>query len=241
MRAPRSVTKVLAALTYSTLLGYLVVGLFYYVFRPALSPAVALGIGAILAIRVTTLFASMTSATLLSWRAIWLGGASGVVMLIAWWPSSINTAGNPPRILLAPLLIAATIVIVTARTLASAPTSHLYHSAKFARALHSVQGFILFGAALPASLFWPWTRPYAVGVTLSALLLWRVWDGACPVTLTENAARRREGRPEMPPDSGFIPDALANIGVHVPSHVVTRVLYVVGFSLCGWIGLTWVL
>jgi len=45
----------------------------------------------------------------------------------------------------------------------------------------------------------------------------------------------------MPPDSGFIPDVLANIGVHVPGQSVTLALYVVGFSLCGWIGLTWLL
>jgi hypothetical protein len=233
--------KVIAALTYSTVLGYLVVGLFYCVFRLILPPAVALGVGAILGIRVATLFASMSWGASLNWRSIWVGGASGIAALLVWWPTPVAAAGDPPRILLAPLLIAAATVIVTARRLASEPTSHFYDSARFARGLHSVQGFILFGAALPASLFWPWTRGYAVGVTLSALLLWEVWDGACPVTLTENAARRREGRPVIPPDSGFIPDALANIGVQVPGQAVTHVLYAVGFSLCGWIGLTWVL
>jgi len=186
------------------------------------------------------LFASMTSEASLNWRSIWLGGASGFVSLLAAWPSSIRSAGDPPRALLAPLLIAASVVIVTAPTLTSTPTSHFYYSARFARILHSVQGFILLGAALPASLFWSWTRPYVVGVTLSALLQWTVWDGACPVTLTENAARRREGRPVMP-HGGFIPEVLANIGIHVPGPAVTLVLYVVGFSLCGWIGLTWVL
>jgi len=241
MRAARSIVTPLAALTYSTLLGYLVVGLFFYVFRRLLPPAFALGIGAVLAIRVTTLFASMTSAASLSWRSIWLGGVSGIVALLAWWPSPIDATGDPPRILLSPLLLSSTVVIVTARTFASPPTPHLYHSARFARLLHSVQGFILFGSALPASLFWPWTRPCVVGVTLSALLLWQVWDGACPVTLAENAARLREGRPAMPPDSGFIPDVLANIGVRVPGQSVTLALYVVGFSLCGWIGLTWLL
>jgi len=241
MRRPPPVIKFIAALTYSTLLGYLVVGLFFYVFRSMVPPAVALAIGAILAIRVTTLFASMAMVASLSWRQIWLGGASGLVALPAFWPSSIDAAGDPPGALMAPLLIAATAVILTARRPASAPTSHFYHSARFARILHSIQGFILFGAALPASVFWPWTRPHVVGVTVSALLLWQVWDGACPVTLAENVARRREGRPAMPPDSGFIPDALANIGVHVPGHAVTLVLYVVGFSVCGWIGLTWVL
>jgi len=241
MRAPRSVIKFITALTYSTLLGYLVVGLFFYVFRLVLPPGVALGVGAILAIRVTTLFASMAVAVSLSWRSIWLGGASGIVAMLAWWPSSVDAAGDPPRILLAPLVIASAVVIISAGALASPPTAHVYHSARFARMLHSVQGFILFGAALPASLFWPWTRPYVVGVTLSALLLWQVWDGACPVTLTENAARQREGRPAMPPDSGFIPDVLANLGVHVPGQSVTLALYVVGFSLCGWIGLTYLL
>jgi len=239
-RAP-SVIKFISALTYSTLLGYLVVGLFFYVFRSMVAPAVALAVGAILAIRVTTLFASIAMVASFSWREIWFGGAGGLVALAASWPSSIDAAGDPPRGLIVPLVIAATAVVVTARRSASAPASRFYDSARFARILHSIQGFILFGAALPASLFWPWIRPHVVGVTLSALLLWQVWDGACPVTLAENVARRREGRPAMPPDSGFIPDVLANIGVHVPGHAVTLVLYVVGFSLCGWIGLTWVL
>ena len=241
MRRLRSLVKIVAALTYSALLGYLAAALFSAVFRPLLTPAVALGVGAILGIRVTALFASMASAATLNWRSIWLGTACGVLLLIVRWPAAVGAAPDPPLLLLGPMLVAAAIVIVTVRKLPAPFTSHRYHSARFARFLHSIQGFILFAAALPAALFWPWTRSAVAGVTLSALLLWNVWDGACPVTLTENAARRREGKAVIPPDSGFIPDVLAHAGIHVPGPTVTAVLYAIGLSLCGWIGLTWVL
>ena len=95
--------------------------------------------------------------------------------------------------------------------------------------------------ALPASFFWEWTRPYVVVVTLSAFVLWQLWGGACPVTLTENAARVREGLPMMPPEDGFVPDVLARLGIVVPGRAVTVFLYSLGFSLCGWFALTWTL
>lgn len=237
MKALRVITRCLAALVYSSLLGYLVTGLFFVVCRRGLTPGGALGIGAILGLRVATLFASMTSMATLNWRAIWLGGLAGSAGIVAAWPPVIGD-GDPPRVLLVPMLIGAAIVISCAPVIDSPRTPHLYHSSRFARFLHALQGCLLFAAALPASLFWAWTRPYVIAVTMSALLLWQVWDGACPVTLAENAARRHEGRAAMPPHSGFIPDVLAGAGIHVSGHAVTCVLYIVGFSLCGWLGLT---
>ena len=44
----------------------------------------------------------------------------------------------------------------------------------------------------------------------------------------------------MPPDSGFIPDVLARFGVAVTRTNGRRlVFYGIGFSLCGWFGLSW--
>lgn len=230
----------LAAIVYSTGIGFLVAGLSWQVFSRWAPASAVIAVGAVLAIRVATLFASMTSAATLNWKAIWIGGFVGVAGLVAAWPSSADlVADHPPPGLIIPPLLASLVVAATARTLRSATTAHFYHSARFARFLHSVQGFILFGAALPASLFWTWTRPYVVSVTVSAFLLWNLWGGACPVTLTENQARAREGLPIMPPESGFIPDVLARFGIVVSGNAVALFLYGLGFSLCGWFGLSW--
>ena len=236
-----SLIRLIAAITYSTTLGYLVVGLWWQTVGGWLPPIAAIGIGGILAIRVTTLFASMAAAARLNWKAIWTGGGVGVAAFVGWFPSSAGFDADPPPTLLVPLLIASLVVVATAGTLRSSTTAHFYHSSRAARFLHSVQVLILFFAALPASLFWEWTRPYVVGATLSAFLLWQTWGGACPVTLTENAARVREGLPIMPPESGFIPDVLARWGIVVPGSAVTLFLYSLGFSLCGWFALTWML
>ena len=241
MRSPGSLIKIAAALTYSSLIAYLVAALFFAVFRRVLPPNIAFGAGAILGVRVAALFASMTSAATLNWRSIWVGTFCGLMMVMVAWPAGLDVATTPPRVLYAVMLVAAAIVVATVHHVQSPFSSHPYHSAWLPRLLHSIQGFVLFAAALPAALFWPWSRPAVVGVTMSALLLWEVWDGACPVTLTENAARVREGRPVMPPDSGFIPDVFAQAGINVSSQAVTIALYAIGCSVCGWIGLTWVL
>jgi divalent metal cation (Fe/Co/Zn/Cd) transporter len=244
--APRVVTaatgvglRIVAAFVYSAALGYLVAGLFWQAFNPWLPPSAVAAIGAALGIRVATLFASMTAAAVLNWKAIWIGGGVGVSVLIAGWPATIVRHPDPPRGLLLPILIATLVVVATAGTLRSRKGAHFYNSARFARSLHHLQGFLLFGAALPASLAWEWTRPYVVGVILSAFLLWELWDGACPVTLSENEARQREGLPVMPPEGGFIPDVLARFGVAVSGHTVALVFYGIGFSLCGWFGISW--
>ena len=234
----RALPTVLVALIYSSTIGYLVAGLFWQTFNAWLPHSVVIAIGGILGIRVATLFASMTAAAVLDWKSIWVGGGVGLAALVAWWPAPGNVA-DPPRILLAPILLATLVVALTAGTLSSPKTSHFYHSARFARGLHHLQGALLFGAALPASLVWAWTRPFVVALILSAFFLWRLWGGACPVTLTENAARAREGVPIMPPDTGFIPDALARLGFPVRGTTVTVFLYGIGLSLCGWFGLTW--
>lgn len=234
----RLALKFSAAVTYSTALGYLVVGLFRQTFSGWLPRVAVIAIGGLLAIRVATLFASMTSAASLNWKAIWVGGGVGIAALAFWWPP-VGTEIEPPGILLLPLLLSSGLVAGTAATLPSPKTGHFYHSSRFARFLHSLQGVLLFGMALPASLFWEWTRPYVVVLTLSAFVLWRVWGGACPVTLVENEARVREGYPVIPPDSGFIPDVAARLGVSLSGRTVTVFLYGLGFSLCGWFGVGW--
>ena len=234
----RPFLRLLAALTYSGTIGFLVAGLFWQTFHSWLPHGAVVAIGGILGIRVATLFASMTAAATLNWKAIWIGGGVGLATLVAWWPAGATFA-DPSRIFLAPVLLAALVVTLTAGVVSSPTTAHLYHSARFARGLHHLQGLLLFGAALPASLVWEWTRPYVVALILSAFLLWRLWGGACPVTLTENAARVREGMPIMAPDSGFIPDVLGRLGFPVRGNTVTVFLYGIGLSLCGWFGLTW--
>ena len=237
--ASRVLLRSVAAAIYSTALGYLVVGLFWQTFNGWLPPGGVVAIGGVLAIRVATLFASMTAAAVLDWRAIWIGGGTGVAALLTWWPSKGGPSADPPHILLVPLLLSTLVVIGTARKLPSPKTAHFYHSARFARLLHLLQGLILFFMALPASMFWEWTRPYVVAVTISAFGLWRLWDGACPVTLVENETRAREGLPIMSPRSGFVPDVLACVGVSVSGQAVGLLLYGLGFSLCVWFGITW--
>jgi hypothetical protein len=241
MAALRPLFRFAAALIYSTTLGYLVVGLWWQTFAAWLPLMAVVAIGGILAIRVTTLFASMTAAARLNWKAIWIGGGVGLAALAGWFLSSVSLDADPPRTLLVPLLLSSLVVVATAGTLRSPTTAHVYHSSRLARVLHFVQTLILFFAALPASLVWEWPRPYVVVVTFSAFVLWQLWGGACPVTLTENAARVREGLPIMPPEDGFVPDVLARWGIAVSGSAVTVFLYSLGFSLCGWFALTWTL
>lgn len=226
------------AATFSIAIGFLVAGLFWQTFKGLLAPGVVIAIGGVLAIRVTTLFASMTSAAVLNWKAIWIGGGTGVAALIVWWPSPGPLDTEPPLIVLVPILLSTLVVVATARTLPSPTTTHFYHSSRFARGLHFLQGAILFFMALPASLVWHWTRPYVAALTMSSFGLWKLWGG-CPVTLVENAALAREGRPIMPPDQGFIPDVLSSLGISASGNAVGLVLYGIGLSLCGWFGIEW--
>jgi hypothetical protein len=236
LRAP---LRPVAALVYSTTIGYLVFGLFWFTFYGWIPATVALVIGALLGIRIAALFASMTSIATLNWSAIWLGTIGGIVALAATWPDGIGASAEPTRQLLSPIVATSVIVVATAGGVAVPKSSHFYNSARFARFLHALQGLILFIFSLPASIFWAWTRPYVLTLTLSAFALWKLWNGACPVTLTENAARAREGLPLMPPESGFIPDVLARFGIVVSGNAVAFFLYGLGFSLCGWIWYTW--
>jgi hypothetical protein len=224
--------RFLAAVVYSTALGALVAGLFWQTFHHALPEMVTLAVGGVLAIRVTTLFASTTSASVLHWAAIWIGGGCGVAAMIAAWPAA--NVSSPPT-LLAPLAITATVVCAGANLLPLRFGRHFYHSASFARFVHHLQGVLLFAFALPASIAWRWPRPFVVAVILSAFALWRSW-GACPVTLAENNARTRQGMPAMPPEHGFVPDVLGRAGIAVSGDTVGTVLYVLGLGLCAWFG-----
>jgi hypothetical protein len=229
--------RFVAAVVYSTALGALVAGLFWQTFHRALPEVVTLAVGGILAIRVTTLFASATSVSALHWTAIWIGGACGVAALVATWPG--GGVSSPP-VLLAPLTVAAVAVSAAANGLPLRRSAHLYHRAGFARFVHHLQGVLLFAFALPASIAWRWPRPLVVAVILSAFALWRSW-GACPVTLAENHARAHEGAPPMPPQDGFVPDVLATVGITVSGETVGTVLYAVGLVLCTWFGLDWLM
>ncbi len=227
-----------AAVIYSAALGFLVAGMFWHTFKRWLPPDVVVAIGALLGIRVATLFASMTAAAVLDWKAIWIGGGSGVAALLAWWPATGRANAAPPPALLVPVLLSTLVVTALAGVPPARQTAHFYRSSRFARLLHFLQGLILFFMALPASLFWTWTRPYVIAVVISAFGLWKSWGG-CPVTLAENEARAREGLPIMPPDSGFISDVFARCGVTVSGETVGRFLYGIGLSLCGWFGVRW--
>jgi hypothetical protein len=174
----------------------------------------------------------------LNWKSIWIGGGTGVAALAVWGASAIRSHADPPRIILVPIVLSTLVVVATAGVLPARKTTHFYNSARFARLLHFLQAVILFAMALPASLFWEWTRPYVVAVTISAFGLWKLWD-ACPVTLVENEALAREGLPIMPPQSGFIPDVLARFGISVSGELVGLVLYGIGLSVCGWFGVQW--
>jgi hypothetical protein len=224
--------RFVAAFVYSTALGALVSGLFWQTFHRTLPEAVTLAVGGILAIRVTTLFASATSVSALHWTAIWIGGACGVVAFVATWPGA---GVSSPPVLLAPLTIAAVAVSAAANRLPFRRSAHVYHRAGFARFVHHLQGVLLFAFALPASIAWRWPRPFVVAVILSAFALWRSW-GACPVTLAENHARAHEGTPPMPPDEGYVVDALGRVGIAVSGATVAAALYVLGLGLCVWFG-----
>jgi hypothetical protein len=229
--------RFLAAVVYSTALGALVSGLFWQTFHRALPEVLALAIGGILAIRVTTLFASATSASVLHWSAIWIGGACGVAAMIVTWPAA---GVSSPPVWLAPLAIAAIVVCAAANRLPFRRSAHAYHGAAFARFVHHLQGVLLFFMALPASIAWRWPRPYVVAVIISAFTMWRLW-GACPVTLSENNARAHEGMPPMPPESGFVSDVLAQAGITVSGLSVGRALYAVGLGLCVWFSIEWLI
>src|SRR5215204_4078260 len=87
--AMRCALKIVAAFGYSASLGYLVAGLFWQTFNPWLPPSAVVAIGALLGIRVATLFASMTAAAVLNWTSIWIGGGVGVLMLLTAWPATL--------------------------------------------------------------------------------------------------------------------------------------------------------
>lgn len=238
--APRVWVRRAAAVMYSAALGALVAGLFWQTFRAWLPEIVVLVTGGVLAIRVATLFASATAAAALNWKAIWIGGGGGLSALVGWWASQDSLPISPPPNMLAPIVVAAVIVAATAESLPSRKGGHFYNTARFARMLHFLQGVLLFGMALPASLVWKWPRPYAAAIIVSAFALWKLWD-ACPVTLAENEARAREGKPIMPPNSGFVPDVFARLGVTVSGDTVGVLLYAIGVSLCGWFGIEWLI
>lgn len=230
----------IAAIAYSTAIGALVAALFWQTFRRVLPPGAVFAAGGVLGIRVTTLYASATAAAILNWRAIWIGGGSGLIAMVAAWPPASALTGSQPPVVLTTFLIAASVTAAAAEWLPARKGRHLYDSARFARFVHHLQGVLLFGMVLPASIAWTWPRPYAVAVIVSAFLLWKMWD-ACPVTLAENEARSREGRPLMPPESGFVPDVLGRLGLPVSGEAVGLALYAIGFTLCGWYGVEWLL
>lgn len=230
----------MAATAYSTAIGALVAALFWQTFHRVLPAAAVFAIGGVLGIRVTTLYASATATAILNWRAIWIGGGSGVIAMLITWPALNAPTGSHPPIVLTTFVLAAVVTIAAAERLPARKGRHVYDSARFARFVHHLQGVLLFGTVLPASIAWTWPRPYAAAVIVSAFLLWKSWD-ACPVTLAENEARAREGRPLMPPESGFVPDVLARAGLRVSGQTVGTVLYAIGASLCGWYGIAWLI
>src|SRR5678816_93094 len=87
---------------------------------------------------------------------------------------------------------------------------------------------------------WKWPRPFAAALICSAFVLWQLWGG-CPLTMAENKFRVREGKPIIPPEEGFIKEVLDGWGVPGWGKAVAVALRGIGYGLCGWWGIEWLM
>jgi hypothetical protein len=226
-----------AATIFSVTIGFLAmapVWSFSWDGRPAAVFTATCGIS----ILITAIFASFTVQTELHRRAIVNGVTVGAISLAASWMAQPLLYWSAPYCLVICLLISSVAVIVTLGRF-PADDEHFLSSSRVVSALHLLQGIILFGIALPASIAWKWPRPFAAALMFSALALWRCW-GACPLTLAENKLRLRENVAIIPPDQGFIKETLGKMGIPVLGTAVTTTLHAVAIALCAWWGVEWV-
>jgi hypothetical protein len=235
-----------AAVIFSTAIGFLVVALFSQIGR-GLPPTIAVfaSIGG-LSIFVTTIYASVTAGAELNWNAISSGGAMGLLAMSGWWLNQTSPLSPLPHTILIPLTLSSLTVAATVKNRQNDPclntrdTRRFYNSSGFVSIVHLLQGAFLFGIVLPSCILWKWPRPFAAALICSAFVLWQLWGG-CPLTMAENKLRVREGKHIIPPEEGFIKDALDRWGIPVWGKAVAAGLHGIGICLCSWWGIEWLM
>jgi hypothetical protein len=242
-RAMRLSARTAAAVIFSTAIGFLFVALIWQLCR-GLPPtfAVFASIGA-LSLAVTTIYASVTAGAVLNWKAVSSGGAVGVLAMGSWWLGQSRLLSPLPHSILIPLAFSSLTVAATVgdhQSHLSQDARHFYSTSRFVSMVHVLQGAFLFGVVLPGCIVWKWPRPFAAALICSAFVLWQLWGG-CPLTMAENELRVREGKPIIPPEEGFIKDVLDGWGVPVWGKGIAVALHGIGFGLCTWWGVEWLM
>jgi hypothetical protein len=242
-RGMRLSARTAAAVIFSTAIGFLFVALIWQLCR-RMTPtfAVFASIGA-LSLLVTTIYASVTVGAELNWSAVSSGGAVGVLAMGSWWLSQSSLLSPLPHSILIPLAFSS---LTVAATVGDDPR-HLsrdarlfFSTSRFVSVVHVLQGVFLFGVVLPGCIAWKWPRPFAAALICSAFVLWQLWGG-CPLTMAENKFRVREGKPIIPPEEGFIKEVLDGWGVPGWGKAVAVALRGIGYGLCGWWGIEWLM
>jgi uncharacterized protein DUF2784 len=242
-RAIRHSLRTAAAVIFSTAIGFLFVALFWQLCR-GVPPkfAVFAFIGG-LSLLVTTIYASVTAGAELNWNAVSSGGAVGVLAMGSWWLSQSSLLSPLPHTILIPLVFSSLTVAATVENRPnhlSRDTRHFYSTSHFVSVVHLLQGAFLFGVVLPGCIAWKWPRPFAAALICSTFVLWQLWGG-CPLTMAENKLRAREGKAIIPPEEGFIKDVLDQWGVPVWGKTIAAALHGIGFCLCSWWGIEWLM
>jgi Protein of Unknown function (DUF2784) len=234
--------RVAAAVTFSTAIGFLVAALFWQICRglPA-KTAVFTCIG-VLSILVTAIYASVSAGAELNWKAVSTGSAVGALGMGGWWMSQSNLLSPLPHTFVVPLMFSGVAAAATVENYSSRSrkTRQFYRTSGFVSVVHLLQGVFLFGVVLPGCIAWKWPRPFAAALIGSAFVLWELWGG-CPLTMAENKLRVREGRAIIPPEEGFIKDVLDHWGIPVWGNTIAAVLHGIGFCLCSWWGIEWLM
>jgi hypothetical protein len=232
-----------AAVIFSTAIGFLFVALFWQLCR-GLPPTFAVfACIAALSLLVTTIYASVTAEAALNWNAVASGGATGVLAMGGWWLSRTSLPSPLPHSILLPLLFSSLTVAAAVKHHPShldEDRRHFYNTSRFVSVVHVLQGIFLFGVVLPGCIAWKWPRPFAAALICSAFVLWQFWGG-CPLTMAENRLRKREGKAIIPPEEGFIKDVLDGWGVPVWGKAIAYALHGIGFCLCSWWGIEWLM
>ena len=225
-----------AAVIFSTAIGFLFVALFWQLFRGLPAPVAVFATVGALSLLVTTIYGSVTGGAELNWNAVSSGGAVGAVAMGGWWLRQPSLLSPLPLSIVMPLMLASLTAAATVRTF----PSRFYSTSRFVFVVHILQGMFLFGVVLPSCIVWKWPRPFAAALIGSAFLLWQFWGG-CPLTMAENKLRVREGRAIIPPEEGCIKVVLDEWGVPVWGHAVAIVFHGIGFCLCSWWGIEWLM
>lgn len=232
-----------SAVIFSTAIGFLFFALSWQFCRE-LPPTIAVfgSIGG-LSILVTTMYASVTAGAELNWTAIVSGSAVGALGVGCWCLSQATLLSPLPHTILIPLALSTVAVAAMLEIYPSDPfpdTRHFYSTSGFVSVVHMLQGVFLFLVVLPSCIAWTWPRPFATALIGSTFVLWQLWGG-CPLTMAENRLRVREGKAAIPPEEGFIKDVLDRWGIPVWGNTIAAALHGIGFCLCGWWGIEWLM